>query len=100
MVFSTRLLGDCFDCIVRRQRESTIITPRNEAAFKRKTAQAPVAITITPPTARPTAPAKFRPSPVHATAAGSSTRGAAPEIVACQAGAFTAAPAPRANVRM
>src|SRR5262245_3735001 len=98
MVFSTGLLGDWFGCVPRRQRKRTTITPRNEAAFRRKTAQAPVAVTMTPPTAGPTVRAKFRPSPVKATAAGRWARGAASGVVACQAGAFIAAPAPRANV--
>src|SRR5262245_46766457 len=100
MVFSMGLLGDWFGCIPRRQRERTTITPRNEAAFRRKTAQAPVAVTITPPTPGPTARAKFKPNPVKATAAGMSARGTASGVVACQAGEFIAAPAPRANVRM
>src|SRR5262245_57786968 len=100
MVLSMGLLDDCFNCLPLRQRKRTTITPRNEAAFRRKTAQAPVAVTITPPTAGPTARAKFRPSPVKPTAAGRSPRGAASGVVACQAGAFIAAPAPRANVRM
>src|SRR5499433_2808148 len=100
MVLSTGLLGEWFGCIPRRQRERTTITPRNEAAFRRKTAQAPVAVSITPPIAGPTARAKFRPSPVKLTAAGRSVRGTASGVVACQAGAFIAAPAPRANVRM
>src|SRR5262249_10659062 len=100
MVLSTGLLGDCFGCAPRRQRERTTITPINEAAFRRKTAQAPVAVTMTPPIAGPTARAKFRPNPVKATAAGMSVRGTASGVVACQAGAFIAAPAPRANVKM
>src|SRR5690348_4453327 len=86
MVLSTGLIGDCFGRTVRYQRESTIIIPRNEAAFKRKTAQAPVAITITPASAGPTARAKFRPSPVKTTAAESSARGTDSELVACQGG--------------
>ena len=94
------LLGDCFGGVPRHQRERTTTTPRNEAAFRRKTAQAPVAVTITPPSAGPTARAKFRPSPVSATASVRSLRGTASDVVDCQAGEFIAAPAPRANVRM
>src|SRR6516162_8664194 len=100
MVLSKGLLGDCVGCVPRRQRKRTTITPRNEAAFRKKTAQAPVAVNITPPTAGPTERAKFRPSPVKPTAAGRSARGTASGVVACQAGAFIAAPAPRANVKI
>src|SRR5215510_11543226 len=100
MVLSTGLQDDCFNCLPRRQRERTTITPINEAAFSRKTAQAPVAVTMTPPTAGPTARAKFRPNPVKPTAAGRSARGTASGVVACQAGAFIAAPAPREKVKM
>jgi hypothetical protein len=77
-----------------------VITLKNESAFKRNTAHAPVRATTTPPMAGPTARAKFRPIPVSATADGRSARGTSSGVVACQAGAFIAAPAPSAKVKI
>lgn len=60
----------------------------------------PAAATMRPPRAGPTARARLKLVPLSATAAESSERGTSSGTMACQAGAFMAAPRPRAKVKV
>src|SRR5882724_6967141 len=82
----------------RCQRASTRTTPRNDAAFRRKTQPAPRAATRSPPSAGPRARATLTEMPPSATAAASSSRGTRSGVVACQAGALSALPRPMQKV--
>src|SRR5947208_2323288 len=82
----------------RCQRASTTTTPRNDAAFRRKTQPAPRAATRSPPSAGPRARATLTEMPPSATAPASSSRGTRSGVVACQAGALSALPRPMQKV--
>src|SRR2546425_3114559 len=82
----------------RCQRASTTTTPRNDAAFRRKTQPAPRAATSRPPNAGPSARATLTEMPPSATAPASSSRGTRSGVVACQAGALSALPRPMQKV--
>jgi hypothetical protein len=74
-------------------------TPRNDAAFSRKTVPGPVDAVVSPPSAGPTARARLKATAPSATAAARSARDTSSGVIACQAGAVIAEPIPRANVR-
>ena len=73
--------------------------PTNDTALSTNTQPAPTAATTNPPIAGPTARARFMFSPLSAAACGSSERSTRSGWIACQAGADTAVPQPRAKVR-
>src|SRR5499425_254816 len=74
-----------------------MITPRKEAAFNRKTAPGPNPATNRPPNAGPTARATLKATEPNVTAAGRSALVTSSGVIACHAGAFTAAPNPSAK---
>ena len=74
------------------------MTPRNEAAFARKTTPALVTATTTPPIAGPTARAMFMLTPLSAAACGISSRPTSSGCTACHDGRMIAEPRPIAKV--
>ena len=82
-----------------RQLSTTIAMPTNDTALSTNTQPAPTAATTNPPIAGPTARARFMFSPLSAAACGRSERSTRSGWMACQAGADTAVPQPRAKVR-
>ena len=81
------------------QQSTTIAMPTNDTAFSANTQPAPTAATTNPPIAGPTARARFMFSPLSAAACGRSERSTRSGWMACQAGADSAVPHPRAKVR-
>jgi hypothetical protein len=76
-----------------------MMTPRNEAAFSRKTEPEPAIATSKPPIAGPTARDTLKATLVRVIAAGSSLCGTSSGTIACHAGLFNAAPSPNVKVR-
>jgi hypothetical protein len=72
--------------------------PMNDTALRANTQPAPTPATISPPMAGPTARATFMFNPFSAAACGNTARSTRSGWIACQAGAATAFPQPRAKV--
>ena len=82
-----------------RQQVTTIMMPTNDTALSANTQPGPTAATTTPPSAGPTARARFMFNPLSAAACGSRARSTRSGWIACQEGAAIALPQPSAKVR-
>src|SRR4051794_22552002 len=74
------------------------MTPRNDAAFSRKTGPEPAVATRSPAIAGPTARETLKATLSNVIAAGNSLWGTNSGTIACHAGLFSAEPSPNVNV--
>ena len=100
MAATMRSAGKAVSVTGRCHRYRTIITPRKETAFSRKVAPAPTPATMAPPRAGPMARDRLNPALFREMAWVSSRRGTSSGTIACQAGAFMAAPRPSKKVKL